>query len=410
MRHVRIIAGIVTVVVAVPAVFGAAVVETLDGRSLSGDVQSITDERLVVSGDDGESSLPLKDVAGIVFAGEKRPVDATRKAGQLAVRTPAGGWIACESLALTDGRLDLTGPLIGEQQMGLKAARTLLLPEPGQTPQQVLDKCERYRIQPGSRDVLAVARDDGKWVPADGVLLSITDEMIGFRYRGQDRTIARDTVRAIWLAELSGDRPKPAGVLVGRDGCRLQFSRLSMNAETVTAQTLAAGELKLPRAKVASIRYISDRLVNLGDIEPASVEQHGTFDHTFEYRRNRAAHGGSIRLDGREYRHGLGLHSFAELTYMLEGTYTSLLATVGIDDAVRPSGQATLEILGDGKPLAIHVGDEQQKSLDLTGKDNARTIRVDVRGVKSLTLRVDFGADGLGVGDHVNLAAARLVK
>jgi hypothetical protein len=87
-----------------------------------------------------------------------------------------------------------------------------------------------------------------------------------------------------------------------------------------------------------------------------------------------------------------------------------LLATVGIDDAVRPSGQATLEVLGDGKPLAIHVGDEKHKSLDLTGKDNARSIRVDVRGVKSLTLRVGFGADGLGVGDHVDLAAARLVK
>ena len=42
--------------------------------------------------------------------------------------------------------------------------------------------------------------------------------------------------------------------------------------------------------------------------------------------------------------------------------------------------------------------------------DAPRQVRVDVTGVKRLTLRVDFGADQLDVADHVNIVAARLIK
>jgi len=37
-------------------------------------------------------------------------------------------------------------------------------------------------------------------------------------------------------------------------------------------------------------------------------------------------------------------------------------------------------------------------------------VRLSVQGVKTLTIRVEFGSDGVDVGDHVDIADARLVK
>ena len=96
------------------------------------------------------------------------------------------------------------------------------------------------------------------------------------------------------------------------------------------------------------------------------------------------------------------MHSFCEQTYALDGEYKAFVAVVGIDDAVRPAGDATLTFLGDGKVLG--------EPLRLTGRDKARMVRLDITGVRTFTIRVEFGADKLDVGDHVDLAAARLVK
>ena len=90
------------------------------------------------------------------------------------------------------------------------------------------------------------------------------------------------------------------------------------------------------------------------------------------------------------------------MTYDLGGRYIAFVATVGIDDAVRPCGSATLTIIADGAELL--------KPLNLTGKDKPKLIRLDVKGVKTLSLRVDFGDDGLDVSDHVDIACPRLVK
>ena len=61
-----------------------------------------------------------------------------------------------------------------------------------------------------------------------------------------------------------------------------------------------------------------------------------------------------------------------------------------------------LTVLADGKNLG--------EPLRLTGKSDPAAVRADVKGVKQLTLRVDFGEGGLGVSDHVDIVAARLIK
>jgi hypothetical protein len=96
------------------------------------------------------------------------------------------------------------------------------------------------------------------------------------------------------------------------------------------------------------------------------------------------------------------MHSFCELLIPLGEKFSLLVATAGIDDAVRPYGDATITFLGDGRPLG--------KPIRLTGKTAPQPIRLKLEGVESLLIRVDFGEDNLGFADHVDLVAARLIK
>jgi hypothetical protein len=116
----------------------------------------------------------------------------------------------------------------------------------------------------------------------------------------------------------------------------------------------------------------------------------------------RSVAGGALLLDGKQYLSGVGLHSQCELTYTLAGKYTLFVARAGINDAVRPAGEAILTILGDGKPLL--------KPTVLRGKEVSVPIRLDVKGVKKLTIRVGYGPDKIDAADHVDLVAARLIR
>jgi alpha-galactosidase len=153
---------------------------------------------------------------------------------------------------------------------------------------------------------------------------------------------------------------------------------------------------------MASIKFSSDRVMSLSDLKPQSVKQHGLLDTTMGWRIDRSVGGGPITMGRRVYSRGLGLHSFCELTYSLGGQYRALIATVGIDDVVRPGGDAELTFIGDGKKLLA--------PLRITGKGKPQAVRIPLAGVKSLVIRVDYGKDRLDVGDHVDFAGARLIK
>jgi hypothetical protein len=250
--------------------------------------------------------------------------------------------------------------------------------------------------------VLYARRPDGNLTVAEGALSAIAAEAITFRWKGADRRVGRSDVVAIELAATAETTDRPAGALVGRDGSSIPFSALSMDEQAVRVDAIGLGSKQIPRGAVASVRFASDRVVPLASLTPTTVRQYGLFDTSFPHRRNASTAGGPLRLGGETYAAGLGLHSFCELTYALQGQYSVFVAVAGIDDAARPLGDARLSLLGDDRPLL--------EPIRLTGKDEPVTVRVDLGGVRKLTIRVDFGPDKLDVADHVDLADARLIR
>lgn len=109
--------------------------------------------------------------------------------------------------------------------------------------------------------------------------------------------------------------------------------------------------------------------------------------------------GGPIRLDGKVYRKGIGMHANGVVGYHLGGNATTLTAVVGIDDSVGNAGSVILRVVGDGRTL--------YDSGLITGATRAEPISVDVSGVDDLELVADATRDGQP-HDWVNWADAFL--
>src|SRR5260370_40078137 len=97
------------------------------------------------------------------------------------------------------------------------------------------------------------------------------------------------------------------------------------------------------------------------------------------------------------------MHAYTEVIYNLEGKYQKFEAVLGMDAMVG----------GDGKPLVtIEADGNKLFSEKVTRKDKRRELNYSVKGVRQLRIVVTSSdqSDLLGLGDHVDLANARLSK
>ncbi len=373
-------------------------VDLLDSRRIKGSVTSVTDKYVIVTADRRRRKIELRDVAEIRLAD---PADVMTKTGRSVLLSTTGDVLAASDMSIKDGRLEFATPMLGRCRLPINEAAVFYQPPPKMSPEQLRRKCLDLKIRPVASDMLVVVKKDGKWLTVTGLLKAADAKTITFRWKNSDRKIARKSVPAIYFAKVAGEAPRRAGVLTGRDGSMLAFESVRTDKNSVIVRAGSLGERKIPRDKVAVIRFASDRVVNLDDLKPVKVTEYGIFK-TFRHRVGRSAGGGPIRLGGRTYSRGLGLHSFCELSYQLDGKFATFVTVAGIDDSIRPGGDAVLTLLGDGKATA--------EPLRLTGSDAPKPIRLNVTKVRLMTIRVDFGTNGLDCGDHVNLAAARLIK
>lgn len=391
----------IVTVVALAALAGSAAggqIETVDARVIRGQVVSIGPAGAVVKAGGKQQTVALGDISRIALV---PAADAMAKPGGAVVTTAAGGLLPVGALSMSDGKLALTTAAFGQVTLALSGARMIYLPGEGMTAACIAGKIAEMKIPAGQIDVVVVAGGEGNWLTVTGVLKAIDQEAVIFRWKQTDRKIDRAKVLGVRLASVRAGRA-PAAFAQAADGTRIAVSTVKLEGDTASMTAVQFGKLTCPRRLLAGVSFRSDRVVELSALKPAAVKQYGFFDKVFNYRVNRSVGGGPLKLGQTTYATGLGLHSFCQLTYDLSAGYSRFVAVVGIDRAVYPAGDAELTILGDGRILS--------GPLRLTGKDAPKTLRLDVAGVKRLTIRVEFGRDKLDVADHVDLAAARLIK
>jgi len=152
---------------------------------------------------------------------------------------------------------------------------------------------------------------------------------------------------------------------------------------------------------VRSVEFRGGKLVWLSDVVPSRTSTTGFFNRAWEPRMNRSVWGAPLTVDGVSYEHGVGCHARTELEYALDGKYVLFVTSVGIDDETRGTGAALFSVAVDGRALLAPVL--------VKGREKPRPLKLNVAGVRRLTLTVDFGPEQ-DFGDHVDLLDARLIR
>ncbi len=378
---------------------GLPQVVSLEGESFSGQLEAMDENQAVFRTAEGMLQKVRRDQLWVIRLAE--PEDLFDQSGQRVIVLAGEGALGVRELTLREGRIAVSSDLLGSAGLEVYAAATIYLPRPTERPAALRSALRQLSLPRAAQDYLLARDKKGNLVPFAGVLKAIGPEKITFELDKSDRTTDLESVSIVELAPVPQRPASPRGYLIGRDGSTVPFESLRLLGSklSLSGRSIQADSVDL--SAVAEIRFLSDRLVYLSDLEPSGVAQAGMFDVGFPYRRDHSAAGGPIRLGETSFSRGLGLHSRCELTYRLEGKYATFAATVGIDAAGGTRGRATLKVLGDGKELL---------ALDLRGGEPPVPVRRDVTGVQELSILADYGADSIDVGDHVDLAEARLIK
>jgi alpha-galactosidase len=115
---------------------------------------------------------------------------------------------------------------------------------------------------------------------------------------------------------------------------------------------------------------------------------------------DRAIGGGQLRIAGKEFAHGVGTHANSLLRVDLGGNARRFQAKVGVNDTAETQGSVEFLVIGDNKQL--------WRSGVLKRGQEAKSVDVNLAGVKVLTLRVTDGGDGES-NDHADWAEAQIV-
>ncbi|MFM9960850.1 MAG: NPCBM/NEW2 domain-containing protein [Planctomycetaceae bacterium] len=201
--------------------------------------------------------------------------------------------------------------------------------------------------------------------------------------------------------------PKELGWLVSlRDGSRVTLlaAKSRVAGMTLKAAHVSGIAWDIPLDAIRELRVLRGRAVYLSDLTPVE-SRHTPFlpsSREWPLQRDRSVVSRPLRLGGREFPKGLGMHSRSRTTYDLAEKYQSFHALVGLDDTTVGNGTATCSVEVDGRSV-FDVS-------ELSRQNSPRRLpAIDVRGAKRLTLIVDFGELG-DAQDHVNWGDAVLVR
>jgi alpha-galactosidase len=147
-------------------------------------------------------------------------------------------------------------------------------------------------------------------------------------------------------------------------------------------------------ALTAPLSYAAETF-QVSSLDLQAVEQEWGEAH-----RDKSVDGNALSVGGFKFEHGVGTHANSSMHIILDGKAERFSATVGVDGEVGQKGSVTFQVVGDGKTL--------WESGVMRGGGPAKSVLVELQGVKSLELKVGDAGDGIDM-DHADWADASLV-
>jgi NPCBM/NEW2 domain-containing protein len=375
-------------------------VKTLDGRTLSGALKSITKDAVSIESQGAESVVKSGELHSLTL----KPADEPKAEKPAAwVELTDGTRLPAASFLSKDGKVSLT--LVDGEKLALTAKQVRYVRY------SKLEEPDAEVAKNESPSDLLGIRKSGTMDFLEGVIGDITPEAVRFTVEGQTIPVNPSRIdRLVYAHRTSdGDGPTPACVVEESSGALLKARAVDLVDDKLQVTLLTGGTLVRPLENIRTLDFSSGKFTYLSDLKPESVQWTPFFDlgkqspalaRFLGPRFDRGREDDVMRLEGKEYQKGISLTSRTEMTYKLPARSRRFQALAGIDDGVGDLGSVDLVIKGDGRQLY---------SGKLTGKGPAAALDLDLSGVRRLTILVDFG-DDLDVADHLDLCEARIVK
>lgn len=403
-------------------------VATLGDQTISGQLVELNADRIVVNTSTGtESAVPVGDVVDVSFARPKE-ADAESVEAGAAIQLRDGSALAILEVAATAEIVTATSRSLGELQIPRTVVRAVRLQplEENQVPQW-----DAFLKRNNSKDMLIVAKRDGSGLDfLAGVVTSIGTEEVPFLLDGDTIPVPRARVFGIVFAaaDAPGGLPDRNILVQIGDTDFVRAEAVELEDQQLKLKSSWGQALSVSVTDVSRIDFSSGRVHYLSDLEPISEQYFGLdppgkewgplFDEDrttrtglsrqWKISRDSFPNSGRTRLTlrGQTYAKGLCIFPSARVEYALDGQYSALQAVVGVDDEVafnqlkgKPSTAVELRIEADGEEVYRQLIHAPEDPLDL---------KLDLSGVNTLTITVDFG-DGASTCDYLDIAAARLI-
>ncbi|HEX4796998.1 MAG TPA: NPCBM/NEW2 domain-containing protein [Humisphaera sp.] len=401
----------------------------LDVNVVSFDEGKLKVEPLGKSGADPTTNIPIGEIVRVQFQSNRDPRSPVRTPREAQNEPapprpgPAGGQLSSTwQMKLKDGD-QISGSLESWSddritiEMQQQVRTSLQVPvsriaEIWRASPDLVRRAKELKVTAKSEDVAYISREQGV-VAVAGTARGIESDSLNFIYDGQQRKINLEHLLGVALspqrqspATRPSSQPGQPEIVTFHllNGDRLSGNWTLLKYGLVYGESLWGQTFTLPASYISSAEVRDNRVVYLSDLKPAKVEQTPYFDRIIPWRADKSLDGGPLKLnDGRQYAHGVAVHSRCVLDYELDGQYQQFRARLGFEllppDA--PPGRVTARVLVDGKA--------QFENPDVSSSEEPRTLIIDLRAANHLTLEIDFGADQ-DVNDRVVWANARLIR
>jgi hypothetical protein len=272
-----------------------------------------------------------------------------------------------------------------------------------------LDPLDRaWLTETRTRDVVLLRNGD-----------KITGTLTGGSADGRQLWLEANKIDVQRVAAVAGNtallrRPKLKAAyarVVLRNGGRVSLTSATADELAVVGKPWFGGQVRIPWAEVVAYDVLLGPATYLHELTPTQYEQR-PFSASqlppWPLGKATSVGGRPLRLrtplGSSTFDHGIGLHSFARVTYALDGAYSTFEATVGLHDHADAGhrGNVRVQVLVDQPP-------RPGADAVLTLANGPLLVRIDVKQAKTLTLLVDYGTGG-DVQDHVDWGDARLIR
>jgi hypothetical protein len=372
-----------------PAPQGPVIV-LLDGQTVP--VKSLAVEGGKVTGDGVPAGLSLNDLRRIDLP-IKQP--ALIEKPLVVVQLTGGGRILGKAATIADDKCLVEwshGPALA---LPIDVVRAVRL-DPA-TPYAEFDKAIAAPSADADRIFLRV---DGKFDSVSGLVVSLDAKELKFDLGGKEQTIPREKLFGIAIAQPEAEDEPVKALVTFAGGSQLGGELVSVAADKARLALSGGSNVEIPWAAVTRAQIRSERVAFLSDLKPVASEQSALVTVPRPWQRDKSVMGRPLKLGGREFEKGIGVHARSLLTFEAAGKYDTLAAVIGIDAETAGKGDCVFTVLADGQPLV---------TKRMKGTDPPQEIAVDIRRAQQVTLLVEPGAD-LDLADHANWADARLIK